>query len=565
MSFTSASSRSPSTSELASSCGRASADAISSMGPCWWAGGRLATRDFSAAALRFTPRRSRLALRVGAMHNAPLIARDAEAARLRSALDRAVAGEGSLLLLSGEAGVGKSSLAAALADTAGVTVLRGAASQTRTEPHGPLVGALRSYLHACPGGLEDCGPLRPHLAVVLPELGTPAEGGDRATLFEAFRCALVTITDGGPALMILDDLHWSDEATLDVLAALAGSLPKLPMLIVAAYRSDELPRGHALRRLRTELRRAGALDELALRPLDQAGTAAVAERVVGAPLAPALAAIVHDRTQGVPFFVEELSAALLAGGLARTGPAGLELVEGGALPVPATVRDAVLLRASRLPAQARAAAEVAAVAGERFDLEAVAPVSGEEGLIEVIESGLVVETGAGGAAFRHALVRDALYEDVAWLRRRALHDQLADQLEARGAPAAELAVHWLAAREEEKARQALVCAVDDFCAAHAYRDAARAGRQVLDLWPDGDDSGRRGALERYARCAELAGELSEAARAWREAGTLDGGVGVAAAPAETERHLARLYELQGDRTRAIAAHRAAADGFAAIG
>src|SRR3954452_12232500 len=136
------------------------------------------------------------------MPNPPLIARDAETAHLRAALDRAIAGEGSLVLVSGDAGVGKTALAAAVAETAQVTVLRGAAAQSRTEPHGPLVAALRSYLRTEPHGLDDCGPLRPHLAVVLPELGDPA-GGDRATLFEAFRCALVTISRRGPALMIL--------------------------------------------------------------------------------------------------------------------------------------------------------------------------------------------------------------------------------------------------------------------------------------------------------------------------------------------------------------------------
>src|SRR5215208_8092728 len=374
------------------------------------------------------------------MQNAPLIGRDDEAARLRSALDRAIAGEGSLVLLSGDAGVGKTSLAVAIADQANATVLRGAAAQTRTEPHGPLVAALRSYLHAVPAGLEDCGPLRAHLAVVMPELGDQAPGGDRATLFEAFRCALVTICRRGPVLMVLDDLHWSDEATLDVLAALAGSLRELPILVIAAYRSDELPRGHALRRLRTELRRAGALEELALEPLDREGTAGLAERALGAPPSPALAAVVHDRTQGVPFFVEELSAALVAGGLTKPGAEGVDLAEGGSLPVPSTVRDAVLLRAARLPEGARTAAEVAAVAGERFDLDAVACLCGEPELLELVESGLVQETGDGRAAFRHALVRDALYEDVAWLRRRALHEQLADELAGRGAPAAELAV-----------------------------------------------------------------------------------------------------------------------------
>jgi len=497
------------------------------------------------------------------MQNLPLIGRDDEAALLRSALDRAIAGHGSLVLLSGDAGMGKTALAVALADQANATVLRGAAAQTRTEPHGPLVAALRSYLHAVPRGLDACGPLRAHLAVAIPELGEQATGGDRATLFEAFRCALATICQSGPVLMVLDDLHWSDEATLDVLAALGGPLRELPILVIAVYRSDELPRGHALRRLRTELRRAGALDELTLSPLDRAGATALGERTVGAPLSPALAAIVHDRTQGVPFFVEELCAALVAGGLAQPGTAGLGLADGGALPVPATVRDAVLLRAARLPERARAAADVAAVAGERFDLDVVAALCGTDAVLELVESGLVEETGSGRGAFRHALVRDALYEDVAWLRRRSLHEQLAAELTARGAPAAELAAHWLAAHDEEKGRQELLRAADDFCAAHAYRDAARAGHQALELWPKGESAGRVDALEQYAHCAELGGELAAAARAWRECAGLHEGAADSPRPAAAQRNLARVYELQGDRDRAVSAHLAAADGFAA--
>ena len=238
------------------------------------------------------------------MTTAALVARDDEIASLRSALDKARAGEGSLVLLSGDAGVGKSALASALAEQAGVTVLRGAAAQTRTEPHGPLVAALRSYLHAVPAGLDGCGPLRSHLAVVLPELGDAVDG-DRATLFEAFRCALVTVTQRGPALMVLDDLHWSDEATLDVLAALAPHLRDLPILVIAAYRADEFPAATPSAacapscgaRARSKSWPSTRWIATPARPSPHASR--------GAAL-PALAAVVHDRTQGLPFFVEEL-------------------------------------------------------------------------------------------------------------------------------------------------------------------------------------------------------------------------------------------------------------------
>ena len=148
--------------------------------------------------------------------------------------------------------------------------------------------------------------------------------------------------------MLLDDLQWSDEATLELLAALAAPLRELPLLVVAAYRSDELPRAHPLRRLRHDLRRDRALRELTLEPLDAAGTAAPGRagarrrrRPRGSP--PTL----HDRTGGIPFFVEELTAALQAGGRLRPGADGLELALDADVPLPQTIRDAVLVRTAR--------------------------------------------------------------------------------------------------------------------------------------------------------------------------------------------------------------------------
>ena len=109
-------------------------------------------------------------------------------------------------------------------------------------------------------------------------------------------------------LVLLDDLQWSDEGTLELLSALAPALDELPVLVVAAYRSDGLPRDHGVRRLRNELRRGGHLGELSLAPLELADTAALLAETLGSPPAPALARAIQDRTEGVPFFVEELAA-----------------------------------------------------------------------------------------------------------------------------------------------------------------------------------------------------------------------------------------------------------------
>src|SRR4051794_11470246 len=238
---------------------------------------------------------------------------------------------------------------------------------------------------------------------------------------------------------------------LDVLAGLARPLTELPVVVVAAYRSDETPRGHPLRRLRDELRRQGELQEVAVGPLERDATAALTYRRLGEAPSPALARIVHDRTQGVPFFVEELCAVLREGDRVQPGKRGVDLAGEADVPVPETIRDAVLLRTASLSEDARAAADVAAVSGPRFDAVVVAELAGEEAVEELLASGLLVEGEQGTAAFRHALVRDALYADVPWLRRRSLHRALAEALEARGAGAAEVAAHWLPAREGERA------------------------------------------------------------------------------------------------------------------
>ena len=139
-----------------------------------------------------------------------------------------------------------------------------------------------------------------------------------------------------------------------------------------------------------------------------------------------------------------------------------------------------------------------------------------EGVGELLERGLVREQAGGTGVFRHALAREALYADIPWVRRRSLHRTIAEALEAAGAPSREIATHWLGAGDSGRARVALLQAAAECEAVHAFRDAAELGRKALEVWPEADDDDRRAeALERYAHCAELAGELAEAARAWR--------------------------------------------------
>jgi DNA-binding NarL/FixJ family response regulator len=495
-----------------------------------------------------------------------LVGREREQEELASAVAAAVGGRGRLLLLAGEPGVGKTRLAKEVLGASNVLRLEVSAIPEPTPPYGPIIAALRSYLRLVPTGLDDVGALSRYLALLLPELGDAPERGDRATLFEAIRHAFSTIARSGPAAIFLDDLQWADGTTLELLPSLAGALEDEALLVIGAYRNDEIPRGHPLRRARADLRRAGRLNEVVLEPLDAEHSATLAADVLGQPPGPALATTLFLRTQGIPLFVEELTRALISSGRLRDGPRGLELVGSGELPIPETVRDAVLLRVESLSTSAREALEVASVAGLRFDFGLVAELGQGHGLEEATEAGFVLEVDRGEGAFRHALARDALYGTIPWRRRRTLHGELASRLESRGAPAAGVAEHWLAAGEPERAQAALVAALYDWCAVHAYRDAAQAARRALELWREDDDEhGRLSVLTKLGECAELAGDYGEAARAWREAADGRALAGDVRALAEVERRLAGLYELQCKWDEAFAARAAAAAGFGASG
>jgi len=492
-----------------------------------------------------------------------LVGRAEELSRLTEAVERVQEGQGSLLLLAGEAGVGKSRLAQEGAATS-EGVLYGAASNGVTVAYGPIVAALRSRLRSDPAALADCGALLPHLALLLPELGQAAAESERATIFEAVRCAFAHLSAERPAVVVLDDLQWSDDTTLELLAALAAPLREMPVLVIGTYRSDGLPREHRLRWLRNELRRDGQLEEISLEPLDRDGVEALLGELLPEEPSPALTRTIHDRTLGSPFFVEELVTALRARGSLRSGRRGLELVEQDEVPVPDSIREAVLVGIGEASAEARESAEAAAVLGPQLDLALAAELTPAEGLAELIEIGLLEERGPGQAAFRHALAQEALYAEVPWVRRRELHRRLALALEEGGGPSLEIATHWRGAGEEARAREALVEAARQAEAVHAHRDALRAAREGLELWPEDEaEELRLETLGRYGRSAELVGELGEAAKAWRELAAACERGSDRAGYAEAQRRLAAIYELGGERDKAFAARRLAAESFAA--
>ncbi len=416
-----------------------------------------------------------------------LVGREPEQAILVAALEQARAGRGQLLLIAGEAGIGKTQLVDTTVLEWTLPVRRGPSREARlTAPYAPLAAALRAHLAAEPGAFDHL-PGREHLALLLPELGLSLpDGGGTATAFQdALLAALACLTAVEPCVLVLEDLHWADHATLNLLPALANLLVCLPLLVIGTYRREDLPRQHALRRVRQELRRAGTLHDLLLEPLNGNATAALAAEQAGAPLTPALAAVLYNRTEGVPLFVREFLDALSGAGRLEQGPNGtLALRPGVDIEVPLTLRDAVLLSLNRLNDSARHATETAAVLGASFDANHLLDLICDDAAFDTLTECAILILDGPQATFRHALIRDAIYAGIPWARRRTLHRLVAAQLDASGAPPSMTAEHWLAGQELERARAALLVASAGYCRLHAYRDAADAAGRALEPLAD---------------------------------------------------------------------------------
>ncbi len=536
-----------------------------------------------------------------------LVGRAAEQDALGRLLGAARSGQVPIALVAGEAGVGKTTLVESVLTATDRRVLRGRASEWTRSAYEVLAQSLRPAVSGMTAAMAGGGAL----ALILPELGAPPPEVSLPALASAVASVLAAAAGSSPVAVFLDDLQWADEATLDLLPALAGAVTGVPAVLIGCYRADELPRDHRLRPVRAELRRNHRLEEINVAPLGDDDVYLMLSGLLGAKPEVSLAAAVTSRADGIPFAVEELAFALRDGGrLAfRAGMAGLTGPAG--TPVPDGVREAVLLRTTRLGPAERSLIEAAAVAGNEFEIDTVLAVAGGRGASaaagpaadpvagpavdpvagpatdpdaglaaadpaagpaaavwpdRLAASGLVTEVTDGHAAFRHALTRDAAYADIPWTRRRELHRALASRLAKGGCSPALIAAHLLAARDFAAARGALLAAAEQHCAVHAYRDAARALRTALEHWPSGAEQGRRLELvDRLARCTEMCADYADAVALLLELadGYRHGGDKPALAAAQ--RRLALAHEMLGQWDAALASREAAAVAFAAAG
>jgi DNA-binding CsgD family transcriptional regulator len=440
-----------------------------------------------------------------------LVGRDQQLAALDAAFADVRRGGPTAVLLGGEAGVGKSRLVSEFgqaAEAAGARVLTGGCLELGTDglPFAPFTAILRELVREL--GADAVASMLPSrttrgLARLLPELGEPDTAGDpgeaRARLFEEVLSTLDHLGRHSPVLLVIEDAHWADRSSRDLLTFLIGNQRAISgLLIVVTFRSDELHRTHPLRPMLAALDRIDWVERIELPRLTRRDTAELAAGILGRQLAGDLADALYHRSEGNPLFVEAL--------LGCDGELTREL--------PESLRDLLLDGLRRLPEDTQEVLRVASAGGEAAGHALLAAVTGldDAALTSALRPAVtanVLRVQPGGYAFRHELIREAVHDDLLPGEHGRLHSRFAEAIDADpslvppGRAAIEMAHHWHSAHDSV---WALI---------GAWRAAAQAGRavaaaerlallaRVLELWDQVPDAAERIGAD-HARVLEEA-------------------------------------------------------------
>ena len=449
-----------------------------------------------------------------------LIGRGPQMDSLMDALGRAEGGSPTMVLVGGEAGIGKSRLVAELATYArarGDLVLEGGCASLGSGeglPFAPIAEALRDLLRSGDRALIDdvIDPTTRELGRLIPEFlrgdgdgflhDAPADWA-QTRLFEAFLTLLERLGERRPVVLVIEDIHWADRSTRDLMDFVARRLRDERVLLIATYRTDELHRRHPLRPWLAELSRLARVEQMELPRFEREEVGELLAAIEGGSPSASIVDAIASRAGGNPFFSEEL---LAAGSAASTV-------------LPARLRDVLLGRIGSLSASATRLVEAASAAGGTVDHDLLGTVLGmdDAGLADAIEEAIastvlvpVDGDAAGGSyAFRHALLGEAVYDEMLASERRRLHAAFSAALASQSTPEgaagashlAALAHHASAANDLPLALRASIAAARASTATSGFFEAARAYERAIALWDSVPEAGRPRARITSSSCS----------------------------------------------------------------
>lgn len=488
---------------------------------------------------------------LGALPEGEMVAREAELRQLLDAAAAVEAGAGRFFLLAGEPGIGKTRLgqeAMVHLLQRGFILAAGRCYESRTAvPFYPFLDMLNALVAGAPEEVRaQTVQRRPYLAMLVPDLPIepPAVPGgieEQERLFRAVAGFITALAKTAPVALLLDDLHWADASSLDLLHYLVRETRASRVLVVGAYRDVEVDAGHPLQHALAVMMREQLVERVVLPPLDPTGTGALVAVTLGrAGVAAELTDLVFRSTEGNAFFIRELLQAWIADGSVYRHDDRWER-RGEAITVPDSVRAIIGQRIRHLTVPAQELLHEASVLGQTFAFDDLAAMGrrnveeNERALEESVAAGLVREGERQNYVFAHALIQQALYADLSRPRQQRLHRRAGEVLErlperVREGREAEIADHLLAGGDRARAPRLVLLAGDRAEAFFAHRDAEQRYATALQLAEELDDrqievEAREklgGVLTTMARHDEALTMLERAADLYRVAGDLAG-------------------------------------------
>ncbi len=515
---------------------------------------------------------------LGSLPDGPLVGREWDLREVLATVDAAAAGQGETVLLAGEPGAGKTRLAQEVTlhlRNRGFLIAAGRCYEAeQSVPYYPFLEALSGAYTAAPVQLQrDAAHRWPYLSILLPNhLGVQevAGGGqEEQRLFFAVASFIEAIAEVAPVAVLLDDLHWADPATLKLLLHLARHARSSRVFMLGAYRDVEVNRRHPLERTLRELDREGLAHRLPVRRLDQEGTAALMAASMGEEeVSTEFSGLVYGRTEGNPFFVQQVMRALVERGDVYREDGHWERKAVDAIEVPESVRSVIGQRLERLSEQTQEILAEASVLGQTFAFEELAGVGEwsaqrsetdiERALDEAQNIGLVRELSRDLYGFDHALTQQALYRELSSRQRRRLHGAAGEAIEAlperkRQRRTAELARHFLEGDDLPRALTYTLAAAEEAAKVFAHEEAESHFRTALELAREVADRAQEArALAGLGSVLAVLGRYAEARPVLISASDLYRAGGDREAEMRAEAEIGRVYLRLGEGDTGIA-------------